>query len=231
MLERHDFQTRDELATVFAATLAADINTAIADTGSALIAVSGGSTPKKLFARLGRHRDISWEKVSITLVDERWVPETSDRSNARLVNEQLLQGPAATAHFLPLYSGGTEPDAAAIARTNSLLAEFPDKFAAVIVGMGNDGHTASFFPGGDTLEEALTGAGPALAIRAPDAGEARVTLVFKRLMETQKLYLHIEGDEKAQTLEKALQAGPVEEMPIRSFLRQPALPLQIYWAP
>src|SRR5690606_4378973 len=132
------------------------IRTAIAERGVAAIAVSGGSTPGKFFSALGKTKDIEWDKVIVTLVDERWVDETSNRSNALLVNEKMLQGPAAIARFFPLYSGGNEPDATGIAKTNALLADLPKPFAAVILGMGNDGHTASFFPGGDTLDEALT---------------------------------------------------------------------------
>jgi 6-phosphogluconolactonase len=96
--------------------------------------------------------------------------------------------------------------------------------------MGNDGHTASFFPGGDTLDAALTAEGPTLAIRAPGAGEPRITFTLPRLLETDGLYLHIEGDEKAQVLEAALGDGPVADMPIRAVLRSGA-PVTVYWCP
>src|SRR5690606_949930 len=180
------------------------IRTAIAERGVAAIAVSGGSTPGKFFAALGKTKDIEWDKVIVTLVDERWVDETSDRSNALLVNEKMLQGPAAIARFIPLYSGGDGRDATGMARPNALVSTLPKPFAAVILGMGNDGHTASSFPGGDTLDEALTVEGPTLAIRAPGAGEPRVTFTLPRLLETDGLYLHIEGEEKAAVLDKAL---------------------------
>ena len=97
--------------------------------------------------------------------------------------------------------------------------------------MGNDGHTASFFPGGDNLAAALTGEGPAIAIRAPGAGEPRVTLVLRRLLEANGLYLHIEGEEKLATLERAASEGPIEDMPIRSILNQSQTPLTIFWSP
>ena len=101
----------------------------------------------------------------------------------------------------------------------------------VLLGMGNDGHTASFFPGGDTLDAALKGTADALAIQAPGAGEPRVTLSLGRLLKTRALYLHIEGEEKAETLRRALGAGPVEEMPVRAVLQQEAVPLIIVWSP
>jgi 6-phosphogluconolactonase len=229
-IDRRSFADKPTLAKELAEAVADRIRHAIAERGSASIAVSGGSTPGKFFQVLGKTKDIDWSKVSVTLVDERWVDETSDRSNALLVNEKMLQGPAATAHFVPLYSGGSEPDAAGVARTNALVGTLPKPFAAVILGMGSDGHTASFFPGGDTLAEALSGEGPTLAIRAPGAGEPRITFTLPRLLETEGLYLHIEGEEKAQVLETALGDGAVEDMPIRAVLRSGA-PLAIYWCP
>jgi 6-phosphogluconolactonase len=229
-IDRRSFADKATLAKELAESVADRIRAAIAERGAAAIAVSGGSTPGKFFAALGKTRDIEWDKVVVTLVDERWVDETSDRSNALLVNEKMLQGPAATARFFPLYSGGDEPTDEAVAKTNALLAELPRPFAAVILGMGNDGHTASFFPGGDTLGEALRNEGPALSIRAPGAGEPRITFTLPRLLETDGLYLHIEGDEKAAVLEQALGDGPVEDMPIRAVLRADA-PVTVYWCP
>jgi len=103
MMERRTFENRDELARALADAVAEDIKSAIARDGVAAIAVSGGSTPGKFFARLGKNKEIDWDRVIVTLVDERWVDDTHPRSNAQLVNEKLLQGPAATARFLPLY--------------------------------------------------------------------------------------------------------------------------------
>ncbi len=222
-IQRRSFADKPTLAKELAEAVADRIRAAIAERGVAAIAVSGGSTPGRFFQALGKTKDIDWSKVIVTLVDERWVDETNDRSNAMLVNERMLQGPAATARFLPLYSGGDTPDAAAIARTNALLADLPETFAAVILGMGGDGHTASFFPGGDTLDEALTAQGPTLSIRAPGAGEPRVTFTLPRLLRTDALYLHIEGQEKAEVLDQALGDGPVEDLPDsrRAALRSP----------
>ena len=146
---RRSYADKNELATALADAVADHIRAGIAARGQAVIAVSGGSTPGKFFAKLGKKKDIDWEKVFVTLVDERWVPETSDRSNAALVNEKMLQGPAAVAKFVPLYAGGEAPTKAALEKTAKALDALPMPFDAVILGMGNDGHTASFFPGGE----------------------------------------------------------------------------------
>ena len=230
-LLRTNFDDRQVLARELAEAVARNIEAMQIATGVAAIAVSGGTTPARFFTELGKHRELDWTKVYVTLVDERWVDETSERSNARLVNEKLLQGPAAVAHFVPLYSGGPTPDAAALERTTRLIETLPRRYAAVLLGMGNDGHTASFFPGGDNLVEALRGEGPVVEIKAPGAGEPRITQVLRRLVETEALYLQIEGEEKAATLTRALADGPIEEMPVRAVLRQQAVPVNIYWAP
>jgi len=225
---RRTFTDKQQLADALAAAVAANLKTGIAGRGKASLAVSGGSTPVAFFQALSRRDEVQWEKVTVTLVDERWVDETSDRSNARLVKQNLLQGRAAAATFVPLYRGGDVPDAA---KASAAQGTVPRPLDAAILGMGNDGHTASFFPGGDTLSEALTAEGPIVAIRAPGAGEPRVTLTLKQLLAAKALYLHIEGEGKVETLRKAEAEGPIEDMPVRAILRETSTPLTIYWCP
>jgi 6-phosphogluconolactonase len=227
---RRTFGSKDELAIALADAVAENLKAGVAARGSAALAVSGGSTPARFFRALSDRLDIDWSKVTVTLVDERWVDESSDRSNARLVKANLLQGPAAAAAFVPLYQGGAEPDAAGIARASAAIAAIPVLDAAIL-GMGNDGHTASFFPGGDTLEAALTTGEPVIAIRAPGAGEPRVTLTLARIVDAQALYLHIEGNEKAEVLDKALGDGDIADMPVRAVLRQEQRPVTVFWCP
>lgn len=226
-LVRRTFATRDDLAEGLAQAVGANLTAGIAARGTASLAVSGGSTPAKFFAALS-DADIAWDKVVVTLVDERWVDETSDRSNGRLVRANLLRGKAAAARFVQLYQGGSEPDAA---KASVAQADVPQPLDAVILGMGNDGHTASFFPGGDNLDAALNEEGPVVTMRAPGAGEPRVTLTLRRLLAARALYLHIEGEEKVRTLDTALGEGSVDAMPVRAVLRQTGTPLTIYWCP
>jgi 6-phosphogluconolactonase len=225
---RREFRDKDQLAEALADAVAANLKAAVTARGAASLAVSGGSTPARFFRALSARTDVPWDKVTVTLVDERWVDETSERSNGRLVKANLLTGRAAAATFVPLYQGGTEPDAYAAGLAQR---QVPAPLDVAILGMGNDGHTASFFPGGDALEDALTGEGPVVAIRAAGAGEPRVTLTLKVLLASRALYLHIEGNEKVATLERADAEGPIEDMPVRAILRQTQTPLTIYWCP
>lgn len=225
---RRTFNDKEQLAVALAEAAAGNLKAGIAARGVASMAVSGGGTPGRFFQVLSQRADVPWDKVVVTLVDERWVDETSDRSNARLVRANLLQNQAAVAKFVPLYTGGTEPDAA---KSSARQAAVPQPLDVALLGMGNDGHTASFFPGGDTLSEALTAEGPVVAIRAPGAGEPRVTLTLKRLLAAKALYLHIEGEEKVETLRKAEAEGPIEAMPVRAILRETQTPLTIFWCP
>lgn len=230
-IERNVFSSKDKLAEALADAVVDNLNAGLDERGAASLAVSGGSTPKRFFEVLAARDNIDWERVTVTLVDERWVDDSSDRSNARLVQDTLLQGPAAAARFIPLYSGGSEPDSVQIGKTNLAVAAVPMPFDAVILGMGTDGHTASFFPGGDTLDEALSSSGPTLGISAPGAGEPRVTFTLPQLLDTRALYLHIEGDEKARVLDAALETGPVSAMPVRAVLSQSIKPIQLFWCP
>ena len=226
--EWHDYATRDALAEGLTETVAARLAAGIAGHGSALLAVSGGSTPP-LFLRALSQREIDWSRVTVTLVDERFVPPDSERSNARMVTLNLLQNAAAAAHFLPLNpEAGSAEEAAAAVRPHLLALKLP--FDVVVLGMGTDGHTASFFPDADRLAEALDPKGKALIlpIRAPSAPEPRLTLTLSALALARYTALHIEGAEKRAVLESALGG---EDLPVAHIFHHAANPVEIHWAP
>ncbi|WP_199754332.1 6-phosphogluconolactonase [Dyella dinghuensis] len=224
----HAFDDGQALATALAARLAEGLRNAIDARGEATIAVSGGNTPKRLFDRLS-HEVLDWSRVTVTLVDERWVPDTDERSNARLVESLLLRHNAADAQFVPLYAEAATPEAG-IAQVRTRIGTMKLPFDVVVLGMGPDGHTASFFPGGDRLGEALdpTNTAEVLPMRAPNAGEPRITFTLSVLLKARSLYLHIEGADKRVLLEQAEQ--PDSSLPIASVLHR-ARQLEIYWCP
>jgi len=211
------FPTPEALAEALAASVADTLRGELTRRGAATLAVSGGSTPVRFFAALARQR-LDWAHVTITLVDERWVDETSPRSNAALVRAHLLRDQAAAARFLALYTGAPAPEDAALT--------LPLPLTVAVLGMGADGHTASFFPGGDHLDAALDPAGTAtlLPMRAPGAGEPRITLTLPVLAGAGRLILHIEGAAKRHLLETA------HGLPIHAVCA--ARPdIEIFWSP
>ncbi len=227
-MEIRSFATPDDLAVALARHVAEALESRIRRDGKASLAVSGGRTPTRFFETLAAER-LPWSDVVITLVDERWVDESSPRSNAALVRAHLLQAKAAAARFVPLWHPTPTP-ADAQPAVEAALADLPHPFAAVVLGMGDDGHTASFFPGGDRLTEAVDPSGTAsvIAMRAPGAGEPRVTLTLPVLLAADRLALHIEGPGKRDVLETALGGEDILAMPVRSILRSDA-PLTTFW--
>jgi len=217
-LNFHAFPGPEALAAALAEAVAGALRGRLARAPQASLAVSGGTTPVTFFDALSRET-LDWARVAVTLVDERYVPESSPRSNARLVRAHLLQNQAAAAAFLPL-----------AAADEAALAKLPAPFAAVVLGMGLDGHTASYFPGGDGLAAALSGPHLLQAITAPGAEEPRVTLTWPALATAEFLALHIQGTEKRAALDAALQPGDVVAMPVRVALRRQPPP-EVYWCP
>ena len=224
----HVFDDGRSLAKALSASIAGQLRTAVESRGEAFIAVSGGSTPKRLFEELS-HEELDWSRVTVTLVDERWVPDTDERSNARLVESLLLQHKAADAEFVPLYVETATPEAG-IGEVRARVAAMKQPFDVIVLGMGSDGHTASFFPGGDRLSEALDPSNSALVLpmRAPAAGEPRITFTLPVLLKGRALYLHVEGKDKRELLGQAEQSG--SKLPIASVLHAER-PLDIYWCP
>jgi 6-phosphogluconolactonase len=226
----HNFSDGQELAVGLADHIAKLLREAIVTRGHALLAVSGGSTPKRFFEQLSRAK-LDWSRVQVTLVDERWVPETSERSNARLVKATLLQHEAAAATFVPLYQDAPTPEEGMPA-LEAAVAALALPFDAVVLGMGGDGHTASFFPGGDRLADALDLAGTARVIpmRAEGAGEPRITFTLPALLRTRALFLHIEGEPKRRVLIDAqLGTGDGPQYPVHAVLAQDRVPVFVYW--
>jgi 6-phosphogluconolactonase len=225
------FETGVALAAGLADAVASALAGAIARKGVATLAVSGGSTPKAFFEALST-RELDWPKVKVTLVDERFVAEDNPRSNHLLVKTHLLKDKAAAAEFVPLYRPeATIEDAAVTASKN--VPGMTEPFDVAILGMGTDGHTASFFPGGDHLSAALDLRQPrrVMTMEAPGAGEARLTLSFSALHDAGLLVVHIEGAEKKAVLEKALSGTDEMDMPIRAVLERARTTPEIYWAP
>ena len=225
---RHEFGSRAELAAALSALVAGALSDAIATRGTGLLAVSGGATPAAFFAELSK-ADIDWSKVVVTLVDERFVEPTSPRSNQGLVETTLLRGPASAARFVPLYHPAATVDDAA-AQAHDAIENLPWPLDVAVLGMGADGHTASFFPDAIDLVTLIDPKSDHLVmpVHAASAGEPRLTLTMKQIIGAGLLVLHIEGAEKKALLDSAL--GDGVRTPIRSVIDHAPVAVEIYWA-
>ncbi|MFC5584525.1 6-phosphogluconolactonase [Nitratireductor kimnyeongensis] len=227
----HEFASPEALAKDLSASVAERLSAAVKERGRAAIAVSGGRTPALFFDHLSRC-DIPWNKITVILVDERFVPADSPRSNARLVAQHLLQNRAARAAFVGLYQPADSITDAA-GKAAGVIAGIPAPLDVVVLGMGNDRHTASFFPDATTIETLLKPAeGPdVLPVSSESAGEPRLTLSMSRIAGARFLALHIEGDDKRKALEGALTMQPGPTAPITAVLAGAKHPARIFWAP
>lgn len=223
-----EFPSGGEAAAQLAVDVAQALSEAIKDRGKASLVVSGGSTPKPFFAALKKY-DLLWQHVWITLADERWVNADSPDSNERMVREQLL---ADGTNFIGLKNNAATP-AEGIAGTEKWLDTIARPYDVVILGMGEDGHTASLFPETSGLEEALRVDNPhscAAITPPPYAPHARMTQTLNALLNTRRLVLHITGAKKRTLYEEAQKPGSCITLPVRAIVQQDRVPLEVYWS-
>lgn len=222
------FESTQKAAEALADEVGLNLRQGLSARGAASLAVPGGRTPVPFFHALSL-LPLDWPQVHVTLTDERWVDEADPASNARLVRGELLQQQAQVARFVPLHAGGASAaDDAATA--TSRLASLPQPFDAVVLGMGEDGHFASLFPGSPGLAEALGSATPAcVPMQAPSAPAQRLSWNLAALRATRRLMLFVTGAAKRELLESAAGADPLR-LPIAMLVdQQPEL--EVFWAP
>lgn len=214
-----------------AARLAEALAAGIAADGHAAFAGAGGSTPSPIYARLAQ-TDLDWSKVTATLVDERYVPESSPDSNAALMKRTLLTGPAAVARFLPLYAPSVTVDRAAAEASKALAAE-GGRLDAVLLGMGEDGHICSMFPDSPTLKTLLSpdlkpavyGVPPGRDGAAPP--QERLSINLPYLVSARRVVLALTGAAKRAVFEREAQADP-RVHPIAAMIAA-KVPLEVLW--
>lgn len=222
------YDTPEDAALALADAVAEHLSQRLLIAPRASLVVSGGSTPLPFFEAL-REKPLDWARIDVLLADERWVPENHEDSNSRLVKDNLLQGPASEANFLSLKQPGETPSDG-LAAVEAALEDLLLPLDVLILGMGNDGHTASLFPDAPELDRALDVNSDHVvsAMTPPSQQQKRITLTLRALKQAGLTALHLKGDEKLETLQAACSnIQNVREMPIRAFLRPG---LQIFWS-
>lgn len=226
MSEWYTFDDRETLDQALAEHVTSKLAQGISARGVAHLVVSGGSTPAALFSLLA-DADLAWQHVVVMLADDRWVPADHEDSNERLVRETLLTGRAKQAQFLSLLP--TPDDEVANLAGLSTLLRSVSRFDVVLLGMGEDAHTASLFPCASALKEGLTTDAGALLTRPRTAPHQRVSMSKRRLEMTDCGVIHIVGQNKKSVLEAAIKSGDEMRHPISAFWGPSGF--DCWWAP
>lgn len=203
------------------------LKAALAESGAAFIAVPGGKSPTPFFQTLAAV-DLDWRSVRVTLTDERFVPAESDESNSKLLRGAFLRGRAAAAQFaMPALSNTTLERAAD--EWDAEIRAAP-AFDFVVLGMGEDGHFASLFPGSPALAAGLDMGADRYAVAAPDKSPQRLSLTLRALTRTRRLAFLVSGAAKRAVIERALRnEADSENLPISTLLRQSPVKPVFYW--
>jgi len=221
MAEFHSFSDAGKLADQAAERAAALLRQGLAESGKAALVVPGGRTPEDFLTRLGK-RQLDWPNITVTLCDERWVGEDHPASNAAMVRRTL-----APREFLPLYTGAATPEDA-IARLEAKLAPLLP-WDAVVLGMGDDGHFASLFPGEHALGIGLNpdSARSCVAANGPAEGPRRLSLTLSCLAKARHIFVIATGETKRRVWQSAAEAG----LPVAALQRLKSPPVDFLWCP
>lgn len=234
MIVEHFYHNRAELLQQLQQVIINDINAAIETRQQACLFVSGGSSPQPLYQALAK-QDLPWGKISLAMVDERWVEPEHEASNERFLRQNLLQENAAAAKFFGLKnSAGTA--ALGLDQAEMAYQELAEVADIMLLGMGPDGHTASLFPNAKGLDVALNSDKLLAVIEATPSKVTgdyteRMTLSLKGILHAEKIILLISGEEKLAAYKAAKAETDIHAAPVAAVLNQTQKDVHVYWAP
>ncbi len=219
--------SEEVLAQKLALSVSKQLNACIDDKNKACLAVSGGKTPIAFFQQLSQ-QTIEWSKVTIILVDERWLPTDHTDSNEKLVRDHLIQNNAKQAYFLGLKNDAELPSEGIMDCETQLRTQI-DHIDVVVLGMGLDGHTASWFTDSKQLPALLDAETSAWCLPVEDdfLPQPRMSLTWRFIKRAEKIYLHFSGEEKNSVFKKACD-GVSEQLPVSHVLHQDGIGISVY---
>ncbi|WAC47937.1 6-phosphogluconolactonase [Asticcacaulis sp. SL142] len=233
----HVFASVDEAVTHVIDQIAVTLESEVASKGHALITGAGGSTPKAVYEGLSG-LNLDWSKITITQVDERFVPLDNASSNTLMMATALTPAIEAGLNFVTLIqdlddAGECAKKAEAVLRSIE-TADDEAIFDLTLLGMGADAHYASIFPGHAINAEIYNTTALVLPV-APSGTEAepklpRITLTVPALNRSKRILLLITGAEKLEVLRSAILSDDPYTSPIGAFIAQSPVPVDVVWA-
>lgn len=223
--------SRHAWAEIGAQLLAEALQAGLNERGRAAIAGAGGSTPSPIYERLSRS-SLDWPRVTVTLVDERWVAENDPASNAALLRRTLLNGAAAGAEFISLAQAAPTVDRSALLAAR-LLDGRVEQLDAILLGMGEDGHICSMFPGSPTLKSLLDPSAGRTVLGVPPGRDGsappqeRLSLNLAWLKEARRVVLALSGAPKRAVFDREAGGDP-EAQPVAALIAS-APELHVIW--
>jgi len=212
-----EFESRQEASRALADEIASTLAKALDQRQEATLVVSGGTSPVTFFHNL-RDRELAWDQMTIIPSDERNVPAGHADRNDAMIQRELMQGAASSAHLRRLLP-------------RSVADRIPQVFDGVVLGMGEDGHTASLFPDSTTIEADLDSTELTVHVFVPRLEAERTSLTPVALLNSRRIDLLFFGEAKRSVFEKARLPGPISTFPVRAVLHQDRVPVRVFWAP
>jgi len=227
MAQLFEFPQHDQTVDALVDAISQNVTSCLAKNNACSLAVAGGNTPKPFFKKLS-HTPLPWDRIKITLTDERWVSRKHDESNEKMLKECLLTGLAEKAHFVSMKNKEATPEAGQ-SLCELTLQKSISPLNIVVLGMGEDGHFASIFPGMENTERLLNSYQPRLCLAAnPEGKPPRMSLTLSYLKSADQVYLLITGEAKKHIIEQALENKlAADQYPICTLLNE--TDLHIYW--
>lgn len=221
-MQRHVYSNIESLSQAFADFAASTLQQALSRKSNASLVLPGGNTPRHYLPALAQ-RQLPWERITVTLTDERWVNATDEQSNERLVKQYLLDYLPAHTTFIGLKTRHHSPDDA-IDEIHQRMDRLPLPVSLTVLGLGEDGHIASLFPGMDPKRLTVR---HCIAVEPPIAASRRISLSLSMLAESEHIALVIAGENKRRLLDR-LSSNPDPNLPVTWLLQSSQSPITVF---